>query len=86
MTFFSGEYDLLLCSGNYYNENHLYKRNASSINVPSIEKINMRVKMLEWQKRNGVWRAEASYSYKPYTLEAADAYAIQVIEGLYGEK
>ncbi len=42
--FFAGQYDILLCSGSYYNINRLYKRDAPIGKPAVIEKLNIRMK------------------------------------------
>ena len=91
--FFAGQYDVLLCSGSYYNINRLYKRD-SPIGKPAVmEKLPIRmksgVKGEKWKLTEGIWRARtpyAAYQWGEYAVEPADPKAIQIIENLYGEK
>ena len=91
--FFAGQYDILLCSGSYYNINRLYKRDAPIGKPAVLEKLNIRmksgVKGEKWKLMEGVWRARtpyASYQWGEFTVEPADPKAVQIIENLYGEK
>ena len=91
--FFAGQYDILLCSENYYNINRLYKRD-SPIGKPAVmEKLPIRmksgVKGKKWKLMEGVWRARtpyAAYQWGEFAVEPADPKAVQIIENLYGEK
>ena len=91
--FFAGQYDILLCSGSYYNVNRLYKRDAPIGKPAVIEKLNIRmksgVKGEKWKRMEGVWRARtpyAAYQWGEFAVEPADPKAVQIIENLYGEK
>ena len=91
--FFAGQYDVLLCSGSYYNINRLYERESSIGKPVVIEKLNIRmksgVKGEKWKRMEGVWRARtpyASYQWGEFAVEPADPKAVQIIENLYGEK
>jgi len=91
--FFAGQYDILLCSGSYYNINRLYKRDAPIGKPAVIEKLNIRmksgVKGEKWKLMEGVWRARtpyAGYQRGEFAVEPADPKAVQIIENLYGEK
>ena len=91
--FFAGQYDVLLCSGSYYNINRLYKRDAPIGKPAVIEKLNIRmksgVKGEKWKLMEGVWRARtpyAAYQWGEFAVEPADPKAVQIIENLYGEK
>ena len=93
--FFAGQYDILLCSENYYNINRLYKRD-SPIGKPAVmEKLPIRmksdVKGKKWKLMEGVWRARSTYvpydyQWGEFAVEPADPKAVQIIENLYGEK
>ena len=91
--FFAGQYDVLLCSGSYYNINRLYKRD-SPIGKPAVmEKLPIRmksgVKGEQWKLMEGIWRARtpyAAYQWGEFAVEPADPKAVQIIENLYGEK
>ena len=93
--FFAGQYDILLCSGSYYNINRLYKRD-SPIGKPAVmEKLPIRmksgVKGKKWKLMEGVWRARTpyvpyDYQWGEFAVEPADPKAVQIIENLYGEK
>jgi len=91
--FFAGDYDILLCSGSFYNIHRLYKRN-SPIGTPAvIEKSTIRlksqVKGKKWKLRDGIWRARtswAAYQWGEFAVEPADPKAVQIIENLYGKK
>ena len=91
--FFAGQYDVLLCSGSYYNINRLYKRDSPIGKPAVIEKLPIRmksgVKGEKWKLTEGIWRARtpyAAYQWGEYAVEPADPKAIQIIENLYGEK
>ena len=91
--FFAGQYDVLLCSGNYYNNNRLSKRDSPIGKPAVIEKLPIRmksgVKGEKWKLMEGVWRARtpyAQYQWVEYAVEPADPKAVQIIENLYGEK
>jgi len=91
--FFAGQYDVLLCSGSYYNINRLYKRDSPIGKPAVIEKLNIRmksgVKGEKWKLMEGVWRARtpyAAYQWGEFAVEPADPKAVQIIENLYGEK
>ena len=91
--FFAGQYDILLCSGSYYNINRLYERDSPIGKPAVIEKLNIRmksgVKGEKWKRMEGVWRARtpyASYQWGEFAVEPADPKAVQIIENLYGEK
>ena len=93
--FFAGQYDILLCNGNYYNNNRLFKRD-SPIGKPAVmEKLPIRmksgVKGKKWKLMEGVWRARSpyvpyDYQWGEFAVEPADPKAVQIIENLYGEK
>lgn len=93
--FFAGQYDILLCSSNYYNNNRLFKRD-SPIGKPAVmEKFPIRmksgVKGKKWKLMEGVWRARSPYvpyhyQWGEFAVEPADPKAVQIIENLYGEK
>ena len=91
--FFAGQYDILLCSENYYNINRLYKRDSPIGKPAVIEKLPIRmksgVKGKKWKLMEGVWRARtpyAAYQWGEFAVEPADPKAVQIIEDLYGEK
>ena len=91
--FFAGQYDILLCSGSYYNINRLYKRDSPIGKPAVIEKLPIRmksgVKGKKWKLMEGVWRARtpyAAYQWGEFAVEPADPKAVQIIENLYGEK
>ena len=91
--FFAGQYDILLCSGSYYNINQLYKRDSPIGKPAVIEKLPIRmksgVKGKKWKLMQGVWRARtpyAAYQWGEFAVEPADPKAVQIIENLYGEK
>ncbi len=91
--FFAGQYDILLCSGSYYNINRLYKRDSPIGKPAVIEKLNIRmksgVKGEKWKLMEGVWRARtpyAAYQWGEFAVEPADPKAVRIIENLYGEK
>ena len=91
--FFAGQYDILLCSGSYYNINRLYKRDSPIGKPAVIEKLPIRmksgVKGKKWKLVEGVWRARtpyAAYQWGEFAVEPADPKAVQIIENLYGEK
>ena len=91
--FFTGQYDVLLCSGSYYNINRLYKRDSPIGKPAVIEKLPIRmksgVKGEKWKLMEGIWRARtpyAAYQWGEYAVEPADPKAVQIIENLYGEK
>ena len=91
--FFAGQYEILLCSGSYYNIKRLYERDSPIGKPAVIEKINIRmksgVKGEKWKRMEGVWRAKtpyASYQWGEFAVEPADPKAVQIIENLYGEK
>ena len=91
--FFAGQYDVLLCSGNYYNNNRLSKRDSPIGKPAVIEKLPIRmksgVKGEKWKLMEGVWRARtpyAAYQWGEFAVEPADPKAVQIIENLYGEK
>ena len=91
--FFAGQYDVLLCSGNYYNNNRLSKRDSPIGKPAVIEKLPIRmksgVKREQWKLMDGIWRARtpyASYQWGEFAVEPADPKAVQIIENLYGEK
>ena len=91
--FFAGQYDILLCSENYYNNNRLYKRDSPIGKPAVIEKLPIRmksgVKGEKWKLMEGVWRARtpyAAYQWGEFAVEPADPKAVQIIENLYGEK
>jgi hypothetical protein len=79
--FFAGQYDILLCSENYYNINRLYKRD-SPIGKPAVmEKLPIRmksgVKGKKWKLMEGVWRARSpyvpyDYQWGEFAVEPAD--------------
>ena len=91
--FFAGQYDVLLCSGSYYNNNRLSKRD-SPIGKPAVmEKLPIRMKSgvnrKQWKLMDGIWRARtpyAAYQWGEFAVEPADPKAVQIIENLYGEK
>ena len=90
--FFAGQYDILLCSGSYYNINRLYKRDSPIGKPAVIEKLPIRmksgVKGKKWKLMEGVWRARtpyAAYQWGEFAVEPADPKAVQIIENLYGE-
>ena len=91
--FFAGHYVILFCSGNYYNNNRLSKRDSPIGKPAVIEKLNIRmksgVKGEKWKLMEGIWRARtpyASYQWGEFAVEPADPKAFQIIENLYGEK
>jgi len=91
--FFAGHYDILLCSGSYYNIHRLYKRDAPIGKPAVIEKLPIRmksgVKGEKWKLRDGIWRARtpyAAYQWGEYVVEPADPKAVQIIENLYNKK
>jgi len=91
--FFAGQYDILLCSGSYYNINRLYKRDSPIGKPAVVEKLPIRmksgVKGEKWKLMEGVWRARtpyAAYKWGEYAVEPADPKAVRIIENLYGEK
>ena len=91
--FFAGQYDILLCSGSYYNIKRLYKRDSPIGKPAVIEKLPIRmksdVKGEKWKLMEGIWRARtacAAYQWGEYAVEAADPKAVRMIENLYGEK
>ena len=91
--FFAGQYDILLCNGNYYNNNRLYKRDSPIGKPAVIEKLPIRmksgVKGKKWKLMEGVWRARtlyAAYEWGEFAVEPADPKAVQIIENLYSEK
>ena len=91
--FFAGQYDILLCSGSYYNINQLYKQDSPIGKPAVIEKLPIRmksgVKGKKWKLMEGVWRARtpyAAYQWGEFAVEPADPKAVQIIENLYGEK
>ena len=91
--FFAGQYDVLLCSGSYYNINRLYQRDSPIGKPAIIEKLPIRmksgVKGEKWKLMDGIWRARtpyAAYQWGEYAVEPADPKAVQIIENLYGEK
>ena len=91
--FFAGQYDILLCSGSYYNINQLYKQDSPIGKPAVIEKLPIRmksgVKGKKWKLVEGVWRARtpyAAYQWGEFAVEPADPKAVQIIENLYGEK
>ena len=57
--FFAGQYDILLCNGNYYNNNRLFKRDSPIGKPAVIEKLPIRmksgVKGKKWKLMEGVW-------------------------------
>ena len=91
--FFAGHYDVLLCSGSYYNINRLYKRDSPIGKPAVIEKLPIRmksgVKGEKWKLMEGIWRARtpyAAYQWGEFAVEPADPKAVRIIENLYGEK
>ena len=91
--FFAGQYDILLCNGNYYNNNRLYKRDSPIGKPAVIEKLPIRmksgVKGKKWKLMDGIWRARtpyAHYQWGEFAVEPADPKAVRIIENLYGEK
>ena len=91
--FFAGQYEILLCSGSYYNINRLYERDSPIGKPAVIEKLNIRmksgVKGEKWKRMEGVWRARtpyAAYQCGEFAVEPADPKAVQIIENLHGEK
>lgn len=91
--FFAGQYDILLCSGSYYNINRLYKRDSPIGKPAVIEKLPIRMKSgvnrKQWKLMDGIWRARtpyAAYQWGEFAVEPADPKAVQIIENLYGEK
>ena len=91
--FFAGQYDVLLCSGSYYNINRLYKRDSPIGKPAVIEKLPIRmksgVKGEKWKMMEGIWRARtpyAAYQWGEFAVEPADPKAVRIIENLYGEK
>ena len=91
--FFAGQYDVLLCSGSYYNINRLYKRDSPIGKPAVIEKLPIRmksgVKGEKWKLMEGIWRARtpyAAYQWGEFAVEPADPKAVRIIENLYGEK
>ena len=76
---FAGQYDILLCNGNYYNNNRLYKRDSPIGKPAVIEKLPIRmksgVKSKKWKLMEGVWRARtpyAAYEWGEFAVEPAD--------------
>ena len=91
--FFAGQYDVLLCSGSYYNNNRLSKRDSPIGKPAVIEKLPIRMKSgvnrKQWKLMDGIWRARtpyAAYQWGEFAVEPADPKAVQIIENLYGEK
>jgi len=91
--FFAGQYDVLLCSGSYYNNNRLFKRDSPIGKPAVIEKLPIRMKSgvnrKQWKLMDGIWRARtpyAAYQWGEFAVEPADPKAVQIIENLYGEK
>ena len=91
--FFAGQYDVLLCSANYYNNNRLSKRDSPIGKPAVIEKLPIRMKSFvkgeKWKLMEGVWRARtpyAAYEWGEFAVEPADPKAVQIIENLYSEK